>query len=206
MSIGRSKQGGRSNGGGHFGWNSGLVAALRLVVMTAAAIVRTIPYHLWKLSQTLLRKRTPTKLVTASQVKSFDGCIDVTFTSDTPLPPYRPGHFCPESRHRLGASALRFSENPRLQQQGRQITCRGFALVSMGSPTPTINRSRLNLRTGSCWVWNTRRNTGARAPRRYNEETIDIGGSGWQNLWIAPFQQSRHCCDLCRRKFAFEAQ
>ena len=113
------------------GESSGTIASLGLVVMTAAAMVRAIPYHLWKLShmlmgpvflfaayhtffvasplavgaapwtliavmsaiglvawgQTLMRKRMPTKLVTVSRVEPFEGGVDVTLTSETPLPP-----------------------------------------------------------------------------------------------------------------------
>lgn len=135
------------------GESSGTIAALGLVVMTAAALVRAIPYHLWKLShmlmgpiflfaayhtffvasplavgaapwtlmavmsaiglvawgQTLLRKRMPTKLVTVSRVKPFEGGIDVTLTSETPLPPYRPGQFATLAYNRARAEAHPFT-------------------------------------------------------------------------------------------------
>lgn len=135
------------------GEDSGTIAALGLIVMTAAAMVRAIPYHLWKLShmlmgpifllaayhtffiasplavgaapwtfmaitsgigliawgQTLLRKRTPTKLVTVSHVNPFEGGVDVTLTSDTPLPPYRPGQFATLAHNRARAEAHPFT-------------------------------------------------------------------------------------------------
>ena len=135
------------------GENSGTIAALGLVVMTAAAMVRAIPYHLWKLShmlmgpiflfaayhvffvasplavgaapwtlmavmsmigllawgQTLLRKRMPTKLMTVAKLTPFEGGIDVTLTSDTPLPPYRPGQFATLAHNRARAEAHPFT-------------------------------------------------------------------------------------------------
>lgn len=131
----------------------GEIAALGLVVMTAAAMVRAIPYHLWKLShmlmgpiflfaayhaffvasplavgaapwtfmavmsvmglsawgQTLLRKRMPTKLVTVSRTRPFEGGVDITLTSETPLPPYRPGQFATLAHNRARAEAHPFT-------------------------------------------------------------------------------------------------
>lgn len=135
------------------GEESGTIAALGLVVMTAAAMVRAIPYHLWKLShmlmgpifllaayhtffvasplavgvapwalmaivsavglvawgQTLLRKRMPTKLVTVSRVTPFEGGVDVTLSSDTPLPPYRPGQFATLSHNQARSETHPFT-------------------------------------------------------------------------------------------------
>ncbi|MEM1077728.1 MAG: ferric reductase-like transmembrane domain-containing protein [Pseudomonadota bacterium] len=119
------------------GEGAGTLAALGLVFMTAAAMVRVIPYHLWKAShmlmgpifvlgayhtlfvasplslgtlpwgvmavtsvvgcvawgQTLLRKVTPTRLVTVASVTPFEGGVDVTLRADAPLPRFRPGQF-----------------------------------------------------------------------------------------------------------------
>ncbi|MDX8348655.1 ferric reductase-like transmembrane domain-containing protein [Cognatiyoonia sp. IB215446] len=135
------------------GENSGTIAALGLLVMTAAAMVRAIPYHVWKLShmlmgpiflfaayhtffvasplavgaapwalmavvsvigliawgQTLLRKRTPTKLVSVSEVTPFEGGVDITLASDTPLSSYRPGQFATLAHNRARAEAHPFT-------------------------------------------------------------------------------------------------
>ncbi|MEJ8561129.1 ferric reductase-like transmembrane domain-containing protein [Yoonia sp. GPGPB17] len=131
----------------------GTIAALGLIMMTAAAMVRAIPYHLWKLShmlmgpiflfaayhtffvasplavgaapwtlmafvslvgmiawmQTLLRKRMPTRLATVTRVAAFDGGVDLTLTSDVPLPPYRPGQFATLAHNRARAEAHPFT-------------------------------------------------------------------------------------------------
>ncbi|MEM6384174.1 MAG: ferric reductase-like transmembrane domain-containing protein [Pseudomonadota bacterium] len=117
----------------------GTVAAFGLIIMTAAALVRAIPYHVWKAShmlmgpifllaayhtffvasplavgaapwtlmaivsaiglaawaQTLLRKRTPTRLVTVERAEPFDGGMDVTLRAVAPAPllAFRPGQF-----------------------------------------------------------------------------------------------------------------
>lgn len=135
------------------GEGSGALAASGLVIMTAAAMVRAIPYHLWKLShmlmgpnflpaayhtffvasplavgaapwtvmavmsivgliawgQTLLRKRTPSKLVTASKVTPFEGGVEVTLASETPLPSCRPGQFAILARNCALAEAHPFT-------------------------------------------------------------------------------------------------
>lgn len=132
---------------------SGTVAALGLVAMTAAAIVKAIPYHLWKMShmlmgpiflfaayhtffmasplavgafpwvlmvivsslgliawgQTLLRKRSPSKLVTVSSVATFEGGVDITLSSENPLPPYKPGQFATLAHNHAGAEAHPFT-------------------------------------------------------------------------------------------------
>lgn len=135
------------------GENVGTIAAMGLVVMTAAAMVRAIPYHLWKLShmlmgpiflfaayhtffvasplavgaapwtlmaivsvigliawaQTLLRKRTPTRLVTVTSAVPFEGVVDLTLRSDTPLSPYHAGQFATLAHNRARAEAHPFT-------------------------------------------------------------------------------------------------
>ncbi|MDJ0857873.1 MAG: ferric reductase-like transmembrane domain-containing protein [Dinoroseobacter sp.] len=135
------------------GEDFGTLAAIGLLVMTAAAVVRAIPYHLWKAShmlmgpifvlaayhtffvasplavgaapwtlmavvsvvgliawiQTLLRKRSPTRLLTVSQVLPFEGGVDVTLDSDVPLPPYRPGQFATIAFNKARAEAHPFT-------------------------------------------------------------------------------------------------
>lgn len=161
------------------GEDSGTIAALGLVVMTAAAMVRAIPYHLWKLGhmlmgpifllaayhtffvasplavgaapwalmaimsvvglvawgQTLLRKRTPTKLVTVSRIVPFEGGVDVTLTSDSPLPPYRPGQFATVALNRARAEAHPFT------MAGGDEWSRRFVIRAAGDWTDTIVQS-----------------------------------------------------------------
>ncbi|MCV6593783.1 MAG: ferric reductase-like transmembrane domain-containing protein [Silicimonas sp.] len=135
------------------GESLGLYAAMGLVLLTAAALVRAIPYHLWKAShmlmgpifllaayhtffvasplavgvapwglmavvsviglvawgRTLWRKAAPTRLVTVTAATPFDGGIDVTLTSATPLPPFRPGQFATLAHNRARAEAHPFT-------------------------------------------------------------------------------------------------
>lgn len=132
---------------------AGSVAATGLIFMTAAAMVRAIPYHLWKAShmlmgpifvlgafhtlfvasplslgtlpwavmaitsvagcvawgQTLLRKVTPTRLVTVASVTPFDGGVDVTLRADAPLPRFRPGQFSTLAQNEARAEAHPFT-------------------------------------------------------------------------------------------------
>ena len=151
----------------------GTAAALGLIIMTAAALVRAIPYHLWKAShmlmgpiflmaayhtffvasplavgaapwtlmaivsviglvawmQTLLRKRTPTRLVTVERAEPFDGGIDVTLRADTPLPPFRPGQFATLAHNRARAEAHPFTI------AGGDETSRRFVIRAAGDWT-----------------------------------------------------------------------
>ncbi|MGX9354741.1 ferric reductase-like transmembrane domain-containing protein [Roseobacteraceae bacterium S113] len=135
------------------GEGAGTIAALGLIWMTAAALVRAIPYHLWKLShmlmgpifalaayhallvtspqsigatpwavmavmsvvglvgwgQTLLRKRNPARRVTVSRVSRFEGGVDITLTSETEMPPFRPGQFATLAHNRARAEAHPFT-------------------------------------------------------------------------------------------------
>ena len=131
----------------------GTVAAIGLVVLTAAALVRFIPYHVWKAShmlmgpiflmaayhtfmvasplavgaapwafmavvsiigllawgQTLLRKRTPTRLVKVEKAVPFTGGMDILLRSDTALPDFRPGQFATIAHNRARAEAHPFT-------------------------------------------------------------------------------------------------
>ncbi len=131
----------------------GTVAAFGLVLMTAAALMRAIPYHLWKAShmlmgpvfllaayhtffvasplavgaapwtlmavvsvigllawiQTLLRKRTPTRLVTVERAEPFEGGVDVTLRGDAALPSFRPGQFATLAHNQARAEAHPFT-------------------------------------------------------------------------------------------------
>lgn len=135
------------------GESTGSIAALGLVILTAAAMVRIIPYHLWKAShmlmgpifllaayhtffvaspldvgaapwtlmaivsavglvawgQTLLRKRTPTKLATVIRAIPFDGGIDVLLQSKAPMPSFRPGQFATIAEDRPSAETHPFT-------------------------------------------------------------------------------------------------
>jgi len=131
----------------------GTMAATGLLILTAAAMVRVVPYHLWKAShmlmgpifvmaayhtffvasplavgavpwtlmavvsvvgalawgQTLLRKIAPSQLVSVSRIVRFEGGIDVTFTSDSPLPIYKPGQFATIAHNEARAEAHPFT-------------------------------------------------------------------------------------------------
>ncbi len=157
----------------------GTVAAYGLIVMTAAALVRAIPYHLWKAShmlmgpifllaayhtffvasplavgaapwtlmaivsivgllawlQTLLRKRTPTRLVTVDRAEPFEGGIDVTLRANSPLPPFRPGQFATLAHNRARAEAHPFSI------AGGDETSRRFVIRATGDWTDDFVRN-----------------------------------------------------------------
>ncbi|MEM9248582.1 MAG: ferric reductase-like transmembrane domain-containing protein [Pseudomonadota bacterium] len=155
------------------GADVGNIAAVGLIVMTAAAMVRAIPYHLWKLShmlmgpifllaayhtffvasplavgaapwalmaavsvlglvawgQTLLRKISPTRLMTVETVAGFDGGVDVTFRAAAPLPPFRPGQFATIANNYAGAEAHPFTI------AGGDDTSRRFVIRAAGDWT-----------------------------------------------------------------------
>lgn len=154
----------------------GTIAAIGLLVMTAAALVRAIPYHLWKAShmlmgpvfvlaayhtffvasplavgaapwtlmaivslvgllawgQTLRRKLTPTKLVTVETVTPFDGGIDVTVRSDTPMAPFQAGQFATLAHNAARAEAHPFTI------AGGDETSRRFVIRSAGDWTSDL--------------------------------------------------------------------
>ncbi|MEM1375395.1 MAG: ferric reductase-like transmembrane domain-containing protein [Pseudomonadota bacterium] len=158
------------------GEDVGNIAAVGLIAMTAAALVRAIPYHVWKLShmlmgpifllaayhtffvasplavgaapwtlmavlsvvgllawgQTLLRKLSPTRLMTVERVVPFDGGVDVTFRAESPLPPFRPGQFATIAANRAGAEAHPFTI------AGGDETSRRFILRAVGDWTDTF--------------------------------------------------------------------
>ena len=151
----------------------GTLAAFGLILLTAAAMVRAIPYHLWKAShmlmgpvfllaayhtffvasplavgaapwtfiaivsvvgllawiQTLLRKRTPTRLVTVERAEPFDGGVDVTLRADGPLPAFRPGQFATLAHNRARAEAHPFTI------AGGEETSRRFVIRDAGDWT-----------------------------------------------------------------------
>lgn len=155
------------------GEDVGNLAATGLIVMTAAAMLRAIPYHLWKAShmlmgpifvlavyhtfavasplaigaapwsvlavasvlgllawgQTLLRKHTPTRLVTVECATPFDGGVDVTLRSDAPLAAFRPGQFSTIAHNRARAEAHPFTI------AGGDETSRRFVIRSAGDWT-----------------------------------------------------------------------
>ena len=157
----------------------GTVAAFGLIIMTAAALVRAIPYHLWKAShmlmgpifllaayhtffvasplavgaapwtlmaivsvigliawlQTLLRKRTPTRLVTVEHAEPFDGGVDVTLRSDTALPAFRPGQFATLAHNRARAEVHPFTI------AGGDETSRRFVIRAAGDWTSDFVRN-----------------------------------------------------------------
>ncbi|MCT4558512.1 MAG: ferric reductase-like transmembrane domain-containing protein [Pelagimonas sp.] len=165
------------------GEEAGPIAAMGLLILSAAAMVRAIPYHLWKLShmlmgpvfvlatyhtflvasplavgaapwvvmaiagtvgliawgQTLLRKATPSRLVKVSQVTPFEGGVDVTVTSDTPLPAYRPGQFATLAHNRARAEAHPFTI------AGGDSHTRRFVIRAAGDWT---NRFATNIQQG----------------------------------------------------------
>lgn len=151
----------------------GTVAAFGLIIMTAAALVRAIPYHLWKAShmlmgpifllaayhtffvagplvvgaapwtlmaivsvvglaawvQTLLRKRSLTRLVTVERAKPFDGGVDIILRADAPLPPFRPGQFATIAHNHARAETHPFSI------AGGDETTRRFVIRAAGDWT-----------------------------------------------------------------------
>ena len=157
----------------------GIVAAVGLIIMTAAALVRAIPYHLWKAShmlmgpvfvlaayntffvasplsvgaapwslmaivsviglaawvQTLLRKRTPTRLVKVERAEPFDGGVDVTLRADMPLPAFRPGQFATLARNQARAEAHPFTI------AGGDETSRRFVIRAAGDWTGDFVRN-----------------------------------------------------------------
>lgn len=154
----------------------GTVAAVGLVALTAAAMVRAIPYHLWKAShmlmgpifllaayhtffvaspltigaapwtlmsgvsvlglvawgQTLLCKKSMTRLVTVDRAKPFDGGVDVTFTADAALPAFRPGQFATLARNSARAEAHPFTI------AGGDASSRRFIIRAAGDWTDTF--------------------------------------------------------------------
>lgn len=156
----------------------GTIAAFGLIIMTAAALVRAIPYHLWKAShmllgpifllaayhtffvasplaigaapwtfmaivsviglvawlQTLLRKRTPTRLVTVERAQSFDGGVDLTLRSDVALPAFHPGQFATLAYDQARAEAHPFSI------AGGDATSRRFVIRAAGDWTSEFVR------------------------------------------------------------------
>ena len=155
------------------GEHSGNLAAMGLIVMTAAALVRAIPYHLWKAShmlmgpifllaayhtffvagplavgaapwtlmavvsalglaawiQTLCRNRARSRLVTVERVTPFEGGVDVTMRSSTPLPPFRPGQFATIAQPHARAEAHPFTI------AGGDETSRRFVIRAAGDWT-----------------------------------------------------------------------
>lgn len=155
------------------GEDVGTLAAMGLLVMSAAAMVRAIPYHLWKAShmlmgpvfllaayhtffvasplavgaapwsfmagvsiiglvawaQTLRRKSAPTRLVTVRSIKLFEGGVDVTLTSDKPLPSFSAGQFATLAHNTARAEAHPFS------LAGGDETSRRFVIRASGDWT-----------------------------------------------------------------------
>lgn len=74
---------------------------------TFMAIVSVIGLLAW--GQTLLRKRTPTRLVTVERADPFEGGVDVTLRSDAPLPAFRPGQFATLAHNRAHTEAHPFT-------------------------------------------------------------------------------------------------
>lgn len=155
------------------GEDVGNIAAFGLLGMTAAALVRAVPYHVWKLShmlmgpifllavfhtffvasplalgaipwsamavmsalggaawiQTLLRKRAPTRLMRVEKLTRFEGGVDVTLRSDTPLPGFRAGQFTTLAHNQAGAEAHPFTI------AGGDATTRRFVIRAAGDWT-----------------------------------------------------------------------
>lgn len=151
----------------------GTVAVNGLLVMTAAAMIRAIPYHLWKAShmlmgpvfalaaahtlilaspaaigtvpwtvmaavsaigllgwaQTLLRKLSPTRLVTVEKAEPFEGGVDVTLWSATKLPAFRPGQYATLAGNHARAEAHPFTV------AGGDATSRRFVIRAAGDWT-----------------------------------------------------------------------
>ena len=91
------------------GSTAGLVAIIGLSAMTLVAMLRMIPYHIWKASHTLLRKLVPARLVEVERVIPFDGGVDVTFRSKKPMPKFQPGQLAMLSHKSLRAEAYPFT-------------------------------------------------------------------------------------------------
>lgn len=152
---------------------AGSVAAFGLLGMTGAAMVRAIPYHLWKLShmlmgpvfalsvfhtfivasplavgslpwlvlagvsglgllgwaQTLLRKRSLSRLMTVETATPVEGGMDVTLRSESPLPHFRAGQFATVAWNEAGAEAHPFTI------AGGDDTSRRFVIRAAGDWT-----------------------------------------------------------------------
>ena len=80
------------------------VGAVPWTMMAGVSVVGLIAW-----GQTLLRKRMPTRRLRVSKVLPFDGGVDVTLTSDSPLPPYRPGQFATLAHNVARAEAHPFT-------------------------------------------------------------------------------------------------
>lgn len=155
------------------GEDVGNIAAFGLLAMTGAALIRAVPYHLWKLShmlmgpifllavyhtyfvasplalgtvpwvvlavmsglggiawiQTLLRKRSITRLVTVDKLTRFDGGVDVTLRSDAALAAFRPGQFATLAYNEAGAETHPFTI------AGGDETSRRFVIRAAGDWT-----------------------------------------------------------------------
>jgi len=158
------------------GEDVGTIAAFGLIGMTAAALARALPYHIWKMShmlmgpvfllavyhtffvasplalgavpwvvlavmsglggiawvQTLMRKRSPTRLMTVEKINSFSGGIDVTLRSSSALPAFQAGQFATLAKNEAGAEAHPFTI------AGGDAHTRRFVIRAAGDWTNTL--------------------------------------------------------------------
>lgn len=106
------------------------VGAAPWILMAGASAVGLLAW-----GQTLLRKVTPSRLVTVESATAFDGGLDVTFRSGAPLKPFRAGQFATVAHNRARAEAHPFTI------AGGDETARRFVIRAAGDWTKDFVRN-----------------------------------------------------------------